>query len=173
MITSSNETKKTVGEYSYELQQKEDEKINPIDLQREIHRGNSDEDSFENQVRLAVERGENDEKINGDFFIVVLFKKERLLQNVVRQLFFYRQSCPTPEFDQVVYHYYRHARKLEYLWVVPDKDTCRDLPLLKNQLPLEQRELLNYIDDFKTGKLDKICEKLNKSPLKNLIVDLN
>lgn len=173
MITSSSKDKKTVGEHSYELQQKEDEKINPVDLQREIHQGNTDEDSFENQIRLAVKRGDNEEDFIGDFFVVVLFKKERLLQNVVRQYFFPRQTCPPPDFDQVVYHYHRFAQKLEFLWVIPDKNTCIELPLIKNQLPHEQQQLLGFIHDFRTGKLDKVCEKLNKSPLKNLIVDLN
>lgn len=164
---------KTVGAYSYELQMKPDEKINPIDLQREIHKGNSSDDSFENQVRIAIERGEKDEKIVGDFFIIVLSKKERILKNVVRLLFFPRQTCPSPQFDQVVYHYYRYAQKLEFLWSIPDKSTCMWLPHLKSQLPEEQMQLLKFISDFKTGKLDKICEKLNESPLKNLIVDLN
>ena len=52
-----NKGAKTVGQWSYELQQKKDEKINPIDLQQAIHSGNSSEDSYENQIRLVVERG--------------------------------------------------------------------------------------------------------------------
>ena len=153
--------KKSVGAYSYELQQKPDEKINPIDLQRQIHKGNTNEDSFENQVRIAVERGEED--FEGDFYVIVLFKKERLLKNVVRQYFFPRQSCPTPEYDQIVYQYKRKSQELKFLWVVPDKQSTIDLPLMKFQLPAEQQELVRFAEDFNTGKLDQLCERLNQS----------
>ena len=151
--------KKSVGEYSYELQQKPDEKINPIELQREIHKGNSSDDSFENQVRIAVERGEKD--FDGDFYVVVLFKKERLLKNVVRQYFFPRQSCPTPEYDQIVYQYLRKSRELKFQWVIPDKQSTIDLPLMKSKLPPEQQQLVKFAEDFNSGKLDRLCERLN------------
>jgi hypothetical protein len=153
---------KTVGQYSYELQQKTDEKINPIDLQREIHKGNDSEDSFENQVRIAVKRGE--EQLDGDFYIVVLFKKERIMHNVVRQYFFPRKSCPTPEYDQVVYKYFRKEERLEMLWVVPDKQTTHSLPLISKDLTHEQRDLIAYASAFTSGELDKLCAKLNKVP---------
>lgn len=155
----STSRKKTVGAFSYEMQQRPDDKINPIDLQRQIHQGNSNEDSFENQVRLAVTRGECD--LEGDFYVVVLFKKERLLKNVVRQYFFPRKSCPTPEYDQIVYHYFPKEEKLEFLWVVPDKQSTIDLPLMAKDLPLEQQELIQFSRDFNSGKLDKLCERLN------------
>lgn len=151
---------KTVGAYSYEMQQKPDEKINPIDLQREIHRGNNNEDSFENQVRLATERGEED--FEGDFFVVVLFKKERLLKNVVRQYFFPRKSCPIPEYDQVVYKYFRKEQRLDFIWVVPDKQNTIDLAVMGTELPKEQQELVQFVRDFNSGKLDRLCDLLNK-----------
>lgn len=152
--------KKTVGAYAYELQQKEDPKINPIDLQREIHKGNSSEDSFESQVRLAVERGE--EEMSHDFYVVVLFKKERLLKNVVRQYFFPRETCPTPEYDQVVYHYFPKDQKLEMLWVVPDKQSTLTLPFMEARIPPDQQELIGFVKDFNSGKLDQISERLNE-----------
>ena len=156
----STSPKKTVGQYSYELQQKKDEKINPIDLQREIHKGNYNDDSYENQVRIAVERGEK--QFEGDFFVVVLFKKERIMHNVVRQYFFPRKSCPTPEYDQVVYHYFPKEHKLEFVWVVPDKQSVTDLSLMGKDLPGEQRQLVQFAKDFSSGKLDRKCELLNK-----------
>ncbi len=152
-------TDKSVGSYSYELQQKADEKINPIELQREIHKGSASDDSYENQVMIAVERGRKE--FDGDFFVVVLFKKERIMQNVVRQYFFPRRSCPTPEYDQVVYRYFHKDDKLDFLWVIPDKASTIELPLIKFQLPPEQQAFISYIEDFNSGKLDRLCEKLN------------
>lgn len=161
---TSSSSDKTVGQYAYELQSKKDEKINPIDLQRAIHKGNQNDDSYENQVRIAVERGV--EFFDKDFFVVVLFKKERLLQNVIRQYFIPRKTCPTPEYDQVVYKYDHKNQELSFVWVIPDKQSCIDLPLNKIYLPKEQHELLQNIEDFNKGKLDKVCSNLNKEILK-------
>jgi len=162
MNISDKPTAKKVGAYALELMAKKDEKINPIDLQRQIHKGNKDEDSFENQVITAITRGRD--QFSGDFYVVVLFKKERLLQNIVRQYFFPRKSCPTPEYDQVVYKYHRNSEKIEMLWVIPDKGSTQYLPLIRFSLPPEQKELLKFIDDFNSGKLDEMCEKLNRNP---------
>lgn len=157
---------KSVGKYSYELQQK-DEKINPVDLQQAIHKGNESEDSYENQVRLAVERGEKE--LNGDFYVVVLFKKERLMVNVVRQYFFPRKTCPRPEYDQVVYRYYRDSHSLKLVWVVPDKVSCETIPFNKNLLPSDQKEFLQYILDFNSGKLDQLSNELAQKDSVNSI----
>lgn len=156
--------KKTVGEYSWELQQRPDDQINAIDLQREIHKGNNNEDSFENQVSIAVARGEKE--LEGDFYVVVLFKKERLLKNVVRQYFFPRLSCPTPEYDQIVYKYTRNSQKLEFIWVVPDKQSTIDLPLMAKVLPEDQQDLIQFVRDFNSGALDKLCATLNQKSKK-------
>ncbi len=152
--------KKGVGARAWELQQRPDPKINSIDLQRQIHKGNANEDSFENQVMIAVERGQKD--LDGDFFVVVLIKKERILKNVVRQYFFPRKSCPTPEYDQIVYHFIRKSEELKFIWVIPDKQSTIDLPLMKSVLPAEQKELIQFAEDFNSGKLDRLCDRFNK-----------
>lgn len=148
--------RETVGKLSLDLQKKTDEKINPIDMQRQMHKGNKSEDSFENQVELAVKSGKKD--FDGDFFVVVLFKKERLLRNVIRQYFFTRESCPTPSFDQIVYKYFRTDSKLDFLWVVPDKQTVIDMVLIGHELPKEQQDLVQFARDFNSGKLLEQCD---------------
>lgn len=150
---------KTVGLYSYELSQKKDDKINPIDLQREIHKGNESDDSYENQVRIAIMRG--CQRYEGDFFVVVLFKKERLLQNVVRQYFIDRKSCPLPQYDQVVYRFDRNKGDISFIWVIPDKSSCSALLLNRHLVPLEEMHLLKYIDDFNSGDLDLLSTRIN------------
>lgn len=161
MSTSNNPSTKKIGAIALELMAKGDQKINPIDLQRQIHKGNKDEDSYENQVYKALQRGK--EEYSGDFYVIVLFKKERLLQNIIRQYFFPRKSCPTPQYDQVVYKYHRNGDKLEMLWVIPDKPTTLQLPLMRFELPPEQMDLVKFIDDFHSGKLDELSEQLNKN----------
>jgi len=149
----------TVGKIALDLQKKTDEKINSIDMQRQMHKGNRSEDSFENQVELAIENVKKD--FDGDFFVVVLFKKERLLKNVIRQYFFTRESCPTPQFDQTVYQYFRKDSRLDFLWVVPDKQTVFDMVMIGDRLPKEQQDLVQFARDFNSGELNKKCDQLN------------
>lgn len=151
--------KTTVGAKALELQKKTDEKINPIDLQRAVHKGNDSNDSYENQVRVAVERGRD--LFEGDFFVVVLFKKERLFVNCVRQYFLPRKSCPRPEYDQVVYQYLSEGDDLKFIWVIPDKESCEAVPTHLNDMPSDYKEFVNYIMDFNSGKLDLLSEKIN------------
>ncbi len=149
---------KTTGKAALELQEKKEE-INAVDLQREIHKGTNSKRSFEEEVAICVERGRS--TYEKDFYVVVLLKKERLLHNVVRQLFFHRESCPTPEFDQILYKYHKERDELEFIWVIPDKQFIDSLPLLRETLPDEQTELINFAYKFRNKDLDRLSAKLN------------
>lgn len=151
--------KETTGSKALELQ-KTDEKINAIDLQETMHKGNKSGDSFESQVQECVNRGKD--LFPGDFFVEVQFKKERLLQNVIRQYFIPKRACPSPQFDQVVYKFTRSPDNLEFLWVVPDWQSVELLIRDAILLPLEQQDLVQFARDFKSGALLQRAMKLNK-----------
>jgi len=97
----------------------------------------------------------------GDFFIVVLTKKEKLLKNVIRNYFTGRQTCPTPNYDQAVYRYNSLEDSVEFLWVVPARDVC--IYMISNALtvPEEERELLGFVMDFADETLLRLAKKLN------------
>ena len=78
----------TVGEASLRLQKSGGDHPDSIELQREIHQGSNSKKSYEEEIWETVDRGRKDPKIKNNFYIVVLFKKERLLTNIIRQLFF-------------------------------------------------------------------------------------
>jgi hypothetical protein len=103
----------------------------------------------------------NKSKYQGDFYIVVITKKERLLENVLRNYFFARNSCPTPDYDQALFKYNAHLEEISFIWVVPDKETC--VMLIKNmaQVVPEERELLQFAIDFASGKLMYLAKKMN------------
>ena len=151
---------KTVGEIALDLQKKGDLQTDSIELQREIHKGSSSKKSYEEEVWECVERGKKDPKIEGDFFVVVLFKKERHLQNIIRQYFLYRQTCPTPEYDQTVYQYHRKQEQLQYIWTIPNNATCQYLPLM-DEVPFDQELLLSMVEAFKSGQLEHLANVLN------------
>ncbi len=154
-----------MGKIALDLQKKNDLQTDSIELQKEIHKGSNSDKTYEEEVWFTAKRGIEDTSIHGDFYIVVLFKKERLLHNVVRQYFFYRQSCPTPEFDQTVYKYLRNDVKIDHLWTVPNNVACLNLPLRKKDLPSDQMMLVSFIEAFHSGELDRLAARENKETL--------
>jgi len=153
--------RKTVGELSLELQQKEPDTRDPIELEREIHK------DYEDQILKAVEQGKKD--FYGDFFIVVVTKKERLMQNVLRNFFLARETCPSPEYDQTVYHYHRSDEHVEFIWVLPSKDTCKLFKDNVLEIADSEKGLRNFILRDAAGDLLMLSKKLN-GEIKDAIV---
>jgi len=146
--------RKTLGELSTELAKKDFGQISVRDQSSAMLT------DYEKNMFESVEEGKK--KFIGSFFIVVITKKERILQNVIRNYFVARVSCPTPDYDQIVYKYNNVEDKIEFIWVVPSKHTC--LLYLKNAKIIDPKEyaLLMSIVDFSDGTLYKKCKKLNK-----------
>lgn len=105
-----------------------------------------------------------------DFYIVVVTKKERLLENVLRNFFTGRISCPTPDYDQTVYRFDRKKDILEFLWVIPSKDTCLHLREHALQVPLEERQLLQFVLDFADGSLFRKAKELNGEEVSSIFL---
>ena len=146
--------RETVGKIATEL--KKNEKYNthsPIEQMREQL------SEYDENIHNYLEDGKRERE--GDFFVVVLTKKERVLDNVLRNFFFHRYTCPTPEWDQAVYKYHRASDHLEFLWVVPSRDTC--MYMTENALSInkDQRELLNFVLDFNDGTLLQKAKEFN------------
>lgn len=124
---------------------------------------------YEKNIVLCAERGL--EHFNSDFFIVVLTKKEPLFDNIMRNYFFPRKSCPTPTYDQVVYQYLFDADAIKFLWVIPDKETCEIYKDNAGSVVPEEQQLLQYILDFYSGALDKLVATLNKETMKHQFLE--
>lgn len=149
------EKKKTVGEISSDLLKKSHESDHSANDQMKEQL-----EDYETNMNACIDR--SIKTMDGDFYIVVLTKKERLMQNVLRNFFIGRQSCPTPEYDQAVYKYNKKTGSPEFLWVVPAKDICTYMLVNALKLPSEQRNLLEFVMDFMDGTLLKLSKKLNK-----------
>lgn len=96
-----------------------------------------------------------------DFYIVIETKKEPKLNNVIRNYFIHRLTCPTPTYDNTVYKYHRSCDEIEFLWVLPSKETYKmfmDRPL---EIPADERELLQFVLDDSDGTLLRKCKILN------------
>lgn len=155
----SSNNKETVGAAAVRLRSQGDQKINPIELQREMQKGNKSEDSYESNLLQAIERGKK--QYNRKFFVVVLFQKDRLMKNVVRQKFLHRMSCPTPSFDQTVYSYDPINDDLVYHWSIPEPHAVEHFYFSLEKMEPEYRQLAEFCRDFRNGELDRKCAELN------------
>lgn len=150
------DTKTTVGAAALNLAQKTaGEAYAPVELQQEIHKG----DSGITGLLECVERGKKEN--DSDFFIVCITKKERLLQNVIRTYYLHRKTCPTPSWDEAVYRYNRKDDSVEFLWVIPDKQTCELMISLPDQIPLDHAQLQSYVVQMYNGDLFERSKRLN------------
>ena len=147
------EKKKTVGQISTELLQKTPDSLSPIENMREQLT------DWDQNMMVCLEQAKKD--YAGDFFIQVITKKEPLLKNVLRNYFIARQSCPTPGYDQSVFHYIRKDDEVSFLWVVPSKDTCQIFYANRDRIVPQEWPLLEYVLKFNDGTLEKQCMILN------------
>lgn len=108
---------------------------------------------------------------NHPFYAVVITKKERLMENVLRHYFFHRSTCPTPDYDQAVYRYTPFTDHLEFLWVIPAKDVC--YYLRDNALMVDKKEsdLLKYVLEFFDDTLMIKAKRLNGEALLTPILE--
>jgi len=154
-------SKKTVGAHSLELMQKTPESRSPIEIQQEMQQ------DYLKELVNCVETSKS--TYQGDFYVVVITKNEKLMPNVFRNYFFARKTCPTPEYDQSVFMYRRADESIIYLWTVPSKDACFHLKDNALLVDSKEKELLNYVFQFFDGTLYNMSKKLNgeqeKSPL--------
>ena len=144
----------TVGALSNDLMTQQPNTRSPIEQMRE------NLTSYEKNIMECVDRGKKD--IYGDFYIIVITKKEPLMQNVIRNYFGFRLSCPTPDYDQAVYAYTAQDDKLEFLWIIPARDICFELIAHKHEVPAHEYQLLNYVLKFECGDLMVMAKKRNK-----------
>ncbi|MFI5332620.1 MAG: hypothetical protein ACHQVS_00805 [Candidatus Babeliales bacterium] len=150
------EKKDTVGAIASDLLLKADTPDHSVTEQMREQLDKYDENLIE-----CVEKSKKE--YAGDFYVVVITKKERLLENVIRNYFFSRQSCPTPDWDQTVYYVSRYA--IEYMWCIPSREICQEFIHNPLFVPDEEKELLKHVLDFNDGTLFRLAKKLNGEEL--------
>lgn len=154
----------TVGKISGDLAKKSPDSRDPIELEREMQK------EYLIQLYEAIDAHKKISK--NDCFVVVLTKRERLMDNVFRNYFFSRKTCPTPDYDQTVFKYHAHEDGIEYLWTIPSKDTCIHLKNNALLVAPQERHLLDFILKFADGTLYRMCKRLNgEAADSNLIVN--
>lgn len=155
--------KKTAGELARNALMSDSYKYAPV---QDIGKGIAENAKYIENLKEAVDRGIK--QYEGDFFVTVLTKRERLLSNVIRFYYIPRQSCPTPNYDQSVYKYHRDKEEIEYIWTVPDPETCQVYLDNALQVAPEEKDLLRMIISFANGSLTDYCQELNGEKYQSL-----
>jgi hypothetical protein len=148
---------KTAGQIALELAQKTPDTTRVIEIVQE---------SFEDYEKKLVDTIEKARlKYPADFFIVVLSKLERALsldgRPFIRRLIADTAVCPSPFYDQVVYKYHRNAEDLQFLWSIPDPETCSYLENHSSMIPKEEYQLLDFVQRYHNGSLLNWAKRLN------------
>lgn len=145
--------KETVGQASHRLLCNKDTKQGIVDTQREVDKG------YFEECQKCIERKPHSEW-KDPWYLIVINKKERLMENVVRRYFFGRQSLPTPEYDQTVWKFYPQSGNLRYVWTIPCKNTCLWMYNNQNEIPEEHKELGKFVVDFMENRLYDVSLKI-------------
>lgn len=146
----------TVGQEAYKRLLNPDSKQGIIDTQREI-----DKQYFE-QIEECVKKHKGKLGFTGDFFITVISKKERVMENVIRRYFIARESLPTPNYDQTVWRFNQKVGDLQYIWTIPDHNTCQEMFNNPMKVPESEDWLLQMVQMFMTGRLyHATCKQFN------------
>ena len=149
--------RKTAGQISMELFEKEPEVTDVRDARSEMLKDYVNK--VEDTIAKALKRR------TGDFFVEVETKKERTMQNVIRNFIMDRETCPTPHFDQIVYKYHRRNDEVEFLWSIPNKRLCMYIHQHPLELPPEMADLRTTVLDFYDDTLLRKCKKLNEETI--------
>lgn len=145
-IFKEDKVKETVGAASRRLLLNKDHGQGIVDTQRE-----ADKKYFAECLKCAETFPHSQWK--DPWYLVVLHKKERLMENVIRRYFFGRQSLPKPDYDQTVWRFYPSSGNLQFLWAIPDKNTTLWIKNNPQEIPEEQNHLKQLVFDFMEDKL--------------------
>jgi len=162
MDNKKKKKKRTVGAQAVELLNKIPDSTDPIEIGREMQK-----EYIDNLMQCVLD---NRKVFSGNFYVIVLTKKERLLENVYRNYFFARISAPTPDYDQAVYKYDASTEEIIFLWCLPAKDICMMLQENAAFVHCDERDLLNFVMSFADGSLYEYAKKLNNESVDSNIL---
>lgn len=94
------------------------------------------------------------------FYIVSTFRKDPVTGKV-NTLFWSRNSCPTPQFDQAVYQCNKDWSGPLFMWSLPSEDYAIALRDNAQMCPPEQYQLLRFVLDYYDGTLLHVAKKLS------------
>lgn len=156
--------KKTAGQQVIDISKnasaRDPEIVSVIELQKEM----LNNDIFTKKMLGYIDQGKS--AYHADFYIELNFKNERLFEVAgvlasPRIIPILKTHCPTPFYDQSVWKYYYKDEKLEFLWTIPDNNTCQYYRRFALEVVPEERQLRDYVLSYYDGSLLNKVKELN------------
>src|SRR5271157_3681341 len=150
------EKKVTVGQMALEMALKEPDTYDSWELSQEQLK------TFPAEIQKAYHAGRAKYPPNKDFYIQILIKWERIFgEKVIHPHFLPRQSCPTPEWDQVVYRCHHESGEVEFLWVLPNRKHYYYLLYNPFEIHQDEQQMLKFVQMDHSGELLRWAKRLN------------
>lgn len=160
--------KQTIGEVHQHLASKRE--YHDFQTKEEVFRYMSDPERIANKAwNLVREYKKTYPKRDG--FIQMIIIADPLLSETPRIHWFGRTTCPEPFYDETVFHYKHAGDELEWLWTVPDPDTCSELYYNPWDAGPNEQTLLQAVKKYKNGELLRRSQELNGITDKTLSVN--
>lgn len=134
-----------VGKAAYSLLQKKPEKIGVVDMQREMQK------STLKEINEIIDTHKD---YAPEYFIHVMYQKDRVIPNLIRQKFIVRRTRPSPYYDTSLFSFDNRTNDLKYHWTIPDQDTCEYMLINESSLSSDEKQLLSFVKQFCDGKLE-------------------
>ena len=138
---------KTVGAASLELATNNYQRQSVVETQQEMLK------NYKDELIKCAKAGEKEYGRDKPFYVCVQQRKERLLHNVIRNMFYTRQTRPSPTYDLALYYYDPKDESLQFVWNIPDKETVQYMLKFENEIPEEESKLLWFCKCFSAGTL--------------------
>lgn len=149
----------TVGSAAIELASRGDQNQSVIETQKAMQKGYVDE------LIKAATSGKAQYPDEKRLYVCVQTRRERLLDNVIRNQFYVRRTRPIPQYDLALYYYDCQDEKLTFVWCIPDKETVdrfcggwvlddgKKVWLPGDRPALGEEQLASFCRNFRAGTL--------------------
>lgn len=99
---------------------------------------------YMDEIVKCAEDGLKNGNYTGDFYVVVMRKRERHMVNVCRCLYYHRQTRPSPMWDLDCWRV-TQSGDLFYCWSLPDMQTGHDIMENPNHFKQDCPELVQFV----------------------------
>lgn len=130
---------------------------NPLDIAKE------EEEKYMNALYECVA---NHKQLwpSKNFFVHTTMRCEPFARNEFKNFWTGHIDCPSPTYDQTLYHYIANGDRIELLWSIPNEEHARAFKQYAHNIKPEFWPTLQVVLDFYDGKLSQLARKLNNEP---------
>lgn len=146
----------TIGSEAVKLAQKQDEKIEGLELAKEETKS-----YMEEVYKCARDFPANDGKT--PFYICITQTKKAKLVNVIHRRFFARSTIPAPTPATTVFKYFPVSHNAQLLWSLPNEQAINWFVENWNNVPLDYLPIKKTIAKYLSGELHQLIVKEDPS----------